>query len=292
MLSILIPAYNYEVMPLVSSLCKQCIESNIIFEVIVINDSPGLPVNGENNGVTTLNNCRLIQNESNLGRTVTRKLLAESAKYNTLLFLDADVKLPDNLFIKRYLSYIGKNSVVMGGYSYEKQPPAPDKMLRYKYGKQREQKEAAIRSQQPYGTIFSGNFLTPKHIFLENNYQDSQNLYGLDNYFSYKLFKNNVDVVHINNPILHLGLENNEVFFKKCLQSVQNRKNLLVDEPDAEKINSLIRHYITLKKYRIDKLIGVGFKITEPLLKKMIFKKDPSLLALDIYRLGYICHIK
>jgi glycosyltransferase involved in cell wall biosynthesis len=291
MLSILIPAYNYNIIPLVQVLHKQCLSTDVVFEIIVADDSPGSSFSTDNKTITTLPHCRFIANMVNLGRTLTRKNLAEAATYNTLLFLDADVLPADNDFIKRYLSFIDKeNTIVMGGYAYRAEAGQP--VLRFKYGRHREEKPAYIRSKNPYASIFSGNFLTTKPVFRQNNYPENHNRYGLDNYFSYNLFINKVNIVHIDNPIIHLGLEEDEIFFAKCLESVRVRKELLAGKPGAENINPLLRYHHKLKKYALTGLVAFCFRMVKPLLKKRILSKDPDLFCLDLYRLGYICTLK
>jgi len=293
MLSILIPAYNYAVTTLVQELHSQCLQSGITFEIIVIDDSPTSALSIQNKNIAGLKHYYFIQNEVNLGRTLTRKKLAESAQYKTLLFLDADVIPADEDFIKRYIAFIGTpNQIVVGGYAYRYSDADATSQLRLKYGMEREQKTAAVRNKNPFGSIFSGNFMIDKAVFLQNNYPENHNFYGMDNYFSYSLFINKVSVVHINNNIYHLGLESDAVFFNKCLQSVRVRKQLLADKPGINTINSLIRYYNTLKKYHLKPLVRFAFRLTEPFLKKMIMKKDPNLFCLDLYRLGYICTSK
>jgi len=290
MLSILIPVYNYEITALVQELHSQCSKIIVDYEIIVADDSPGSPLSAVNSEISKLSHCHFIQNERNLGRTLTRKNLAVAAKYNTLLFLDADVIPVSSDFISKYLQHADKlNQVVVGGYAYKSQEPKKEENLRYKYGIEREQKTAAERSVSPYENIFSGNFMIDKKVFLANNYNGKDNFYGMDNYFSYQLYVNKATVIHIDNPIYHLGLENDAVFFTKCVESVKNRQLLLANAPGIENINSLLRYYKTLKKYGVAGIVGFIFKIGKPLLKKMILKEDPNLFCLDLYRLGYIC---
>ena len=291
MLSILIPAYNYDVTLLVAVLHSQCLQTGSDFEIIVADDSPGTPLSLVNWEITTLTHCQFIQNETNLGRTVTRKKLAEAAQYDTLLFLDADVLPADDDFIKRYLPFIHKeNTVVMGGYAYR--PEAGQPVLRLKYGISREQKSAEERNKNPYASVFSGNFLTPKQTFLQNNYPENRNFYGMDNYFSYSLYKNKVAVVHIDNFIYHLGLEDDAVFFAKCLESVRIRKELLANKEGIENINPLLRYYKKLGNYGLRGIVAFAFRVSEPLLKKRILNKNPNLFCLDLYRLGYLCTLR
>lgn len=286
MLSILIPTYNYDVTPLVDELQKQASKEGIAFEIIVMDDaSPNYSEPAEQH-----ENVIYLRNETNLGRTLTRKKLAETARYDTLLFLDADVIPVSENFIKNYISSID-NDVVLGGVAYIKGTPEINKELRHKYGRLREEVSAAERNKNPYSAILSGNLIIKKEMFLEHNYSQNNNLYGMDIYFSYKLYKSNIAIAHIDNPVYHLGLEDNDVFFRKSLQAVVSRKQLLADAEGIENVNGLLKHYKRLKKYRLSGITGFTFKLVEPLLKKMILKKDPNLFCLDLYRLGYICSI-
>jgi GT2 family glycosyltransferase len=287
MLSILIPTYNYDVFALTEELYTQCIKEDIAFEIIVLDDAS--PNYSESQSL--YENVIYLRNETNLGRTLTRKKLAETARYDSLLFLDADVIPVKSDFIKNYILHID-NPIVLGGVAYISEITDTNKTLRHKYGRMREETTAAERNKNPYGNILSGNLMVKKDVFLEHNYAQNHNLYGMDIYFSYRLYKNNVAIVHIDNPVYHLGLEDDEIFFKKSLQAVESRKQLLADAEGIENINSLLKHYKRLKKYRLTGLISLGFKLAEPLLKKMILKKDPNLFYLDIYRLGYICTLK
>lgn len=288
MLSILIPTYNYNVMPLVQVLHRQAVQAGIAFEIIVLDDhSTETYITSTEQG-----NVFYLQNDINLGRTATRKKLAEKARYTTLLFLDADVIPVSEDFIAKYVPYLSSQSVVLGGIAYVKATPENNKELRYKYGRLREEKTAVERSINPYGSVLSGNLLIPKSIFLANNYAESNNMYGLDIYFSYRLYKSNAKIIHIDNAVYHIGLETNEMFFKKTLSAVVSRKQLLNNAKGIENINGLLKQYNRLKKYRLTGIVRFFFNLTEPLLKKMILKKDPNLFCLDIYRLGYICHIK
>lgn len=266
---------------------QMAVKENIAFEIIVMDDGSTIDITA----TFDFENVYYLKNESNIGRTLTRKKLAEIAKYNTLLFLDSDVLPVLGDFIKKYIPYIS-NKVIVGGVAYLKDVPAAGKTLRHKYGRLREETIASERNRNPYGSILSGNLMIHKHVFLEHNYSQNQNLYGMDIYFSYRLYKNNIPILHIDNPVYHLGLEDNDVFFRKSLSAVESRKLLLANAEGIENINGLLKHYKNLKKYGLSRLTGFAFKLMEPLLKKMILKKDPNLFCLDIYRLGYICYIK
>jgi glycosyltransferase involved in cell wall biosynthesis len=291
MLSILIPTYNYPVFSLVEQLQIQLGRIAIAFEIIVLDDKSKTFVE-ENRKIIGFGNCCFEQNSSNLGRTKTRQNLAERAKFDWLLFLDADVLPEKNDFIEQYIACLSNSQIVFGGYKYEKSPPEQSKMLRYHYGKNREEKSEIIRNAKPYAFVFSGNMLIRKGLFLSLNQNNLQNIYGMDVFFAQQLWEKNTPIRHIDNAIFHLGIEENEVFFKKALESVTARKKLLSNKIGIENANQLLETYNWIKKWHLQKIVKLGFVITKPFLKRLIFAKKPSLLAFDIYRLGYICELK
>ena len=222
MLSILIPTYNYSIFQLVQNMHQQCIAGSIVFEIICLDDHSTVDFYIENQKINELANCFYFKNESNLGRTRTRQILAEKAKFDWVLFLDADVIPEKETFIKQYISNLNdSHTVVFGGYKYEKIQPEPSKILRYKYGKEREEQSAEFRSKKPYQFVFSGNMLINKNLFLDLNYTEKEKFYGMDIYFAYQLFSNKITVLHLDNAIFHHGLESNDDFFEKSLRSVK-----------------------------------------------------------------------
>ena len=292
MLSILIPTYNYNVVPLVLELQKQCLECNINFEILVFDDCSKLFLD-ENQNINSLENCRFEVLEKNIGRSAIRNLLAKKAKFDPLLFLDADTIPVQSNFIHNYITTLNsQNLVVLGGYRYENTKPKNERILRYKYGKEREEKTDSERNLNPYQFVFSGNILIRKNVFLATNYASDDSFYGMDIYFAYQLFIKKIKVLHIENPIYHLGLETNIIFFEKSLKAVESRKLFLINCDQIEKISPLIKHYKKINRYRLLPIANLFFKITAPILKKRILNKNPSLFCFDIYRLGYLCSIQ
>uniref|UniRef100_UPI00404B5CE9 glycosyltransferase family 2 protein n=1 Tax=Flavobacterium sp. TaxID=239 RepID=UPI00404B5CE9 len=290
MISILIPVYNYKINDLVTELNKQALALQISFEIVCLDDaSSDLEIIKENQKVSDFENCHYILAAENKGRTATRNALAKMAKFDHLLFLDADILPANDDFIAKYLENLNIDyEVVVGGYAYRFEDLTPEVSLRWYYGKEREFKSAAARNKNKYGHVFSGNFLIRKAVFMKLAIPNIA-FYGMDNYFSYLLNKNKINVIHIENPIFHLGLESNQIFFEKSIQSVISRQELLLHSTDSEIISPLISSYKKIKKWHLVGLARLVFKITEPILKRLIFKKKPNLTAFDLYRLGYLC---
>lgn len=290
MLSILIPTYNYDVQPLVLELQKQAEELEIHYEIIVCDDASTEKFTADfpkNQPVLYL------KNQTNLGRTQTRQKLASTARFDNLLFLDADVMPSNASFVATYYSLIHTPfSVICGGCSYEEKITDASYILRWRYGKVREEKKAIERTKKTYSSIFSGNLLIKKDVFLKYNFNEKANVYGMDIFFAYQLFTNSITVKHIDNSVLHLGLENNQMFLKKSLESVVSRHTYLLNKPAIEEVNSMLQHYKTLQKWGLVTLFGQGFVHFKGLLEKNILGKNPNLFLFDIYRLGYLCSLR
>src|SRR5690606_33420534 len=104
MISILIPTYNYNVFPLVENLYQQCERENLEYEILVLDDaSPNKKFKEENSKINKLENCSFQVLDENIGRSKIRNLLATRAKFDWLLFLDADTFPSNNNFIQNYL---------------------------------------------------------------------------------------------------------------------------------------------------------------------------------------------
>ena len=122
MLSLLIPTFNYDSVPLVKELQKQCIECNIEFEILVFDDGSKSPLNSINHSINALLNCTFKELPNNIGRSSIRNLLAKHAKYDSLLFVDAGTFPKSNSFIKSYIQTI-EHFVVNGGMTPTETPP-------------------------------------------------------------------------------------------------------------------------------------------------------------------------
>ncbi|MFY8186454.1 MAG: glycosyltransferase family 2 protein [Flavobacterium sp.] len=292
MISILIPVFQYEITTLVATLHAQALALNIDFEIICFDDGSKIQaIVNQNEKINALSNCRYVLNSENIGRTAARNALAQMAKFENLLFLDADVLPVNEDFLAFYLNALNQPfDLIVGGLLYRKEDIKQEVSLRWHYGNQRETKAASERQKKPYQHVLSCNFLVKKDFFLQLSLPTTH-LYGMDNYFSYLLFKKNAKVNHLENPVFHLGLENNKLFLEKSLEAVQNRKKWMETTSDFETISPLILSYKKIKKYRMEAVVRVLFNCFSPILEKQCMKKQPNLLAFDLYRLGYLCKI-
>ena len=118
MISILIPCYDYFAYPLVSKIEKQALVLNIEYEIICIDDGSFSSKNEANQKINVLTNCKFLESKKNLGRIQNRVLLANSAQYDWLIYVDVDTTPISNNFLEKYINLIGKSALIFGGCSF------------------------------------------------------------------------------------------------------------------------------------------------------------------------------
>ncbi|MEX0996459.1 MAG: glycosyltransferase family 2 protein [Flavobacteriaceae bacterium] len=292
MLSILIPTYNYNITGLVESLSNQLKNTPLPFEILVLDDcSSNIEITEVNKSIEKLANCYYLQNTENKGRTATRQALAEKSQYDWLLFMDADV-LPKNTdFIQKFDIENQIADVVFGGISYQETPPESNKLLRWKYGKAREAKPVSEREKIPFLSLISGCILIKKTNFIKAN-AFHKNVYGADVLFAQNLEKQKTNVLHNDNPVIHLGLETNESFISKTKKGLES---LLYFEKEGlipEDYRPIQKAFLSLKRNYFLKLFIFTIKTFKTQIEKNLKGKNPSLFLFDLYRLYYFAQLQ
>ena len=286
MISVLIPTFNTDVSPLVDFLLGQNDFSSFKMEIIIWDDASNIASFGQRDNEI----ISFFKSPVNMGRSITRELLAEKAKYPYLLFLDADVFPVSTLFLAKYLQHASEDSVLVGGIKYESKKPESNRYFRWFYGKAREEISVGKRLKKPYDHFMTGNFLVPKSIFLQFPLHDVITCYGHeDTLLGYKFQQAGIPIKHIDNPVFHLGLEENEVFFaksKEAVSSLLRLKQLGFTIP-----SKLINGYNLLERMNLVTFCSVFYPLFESrFIKNYIFSGNIfSLFFFDLSRLLYFC---
>ncbi|MDR1122262.1 MAG: glycosyltransferase [Dysgonamonadaceae bacterium] len=296
MLSVCIPVYNYDVSRLLEALHRLLTASGIPFEIVWIDDA-SLPEFREKNRLIRQSNTIYIPLEQNIGRAKIRNLLAAKARYPYLLFMDCDSAIPSDMYIAQYIDICQPNIVCYGGCIYEKELKDASFSLRWKYGRQRESLTAGQRSNQPNLGFRTNNFLIDRNVFNTVTFNEAITDYGHeDTLFGIELEKNGFHVRHIDNPLIHTGLESNAIFLKKTESSLTNLLQiahlLKNNEIDSSRYFRIIQATERLKKLRLKAICTFSFQIFRPVLIKNLLGKHPSLLLFDCYRVGFFCSIQ
>ncbi len=291
MLSILIPTYNYNIFPLVQTLQTQCVETGIAFEIISIDDGSN-GFSSDNNRMNSLDNCRFESLPHNIGRSKIRNLLGSKAKYQSLLFLDADVMPVNEDFIQIYIKEIGTAKVISGGLKYQEQKPESGKLLRWVYGNQRESLPAQYRQTKPYQTLLSSNFIIDKATFAKVPFEENMpDLRREDTLFSYHLMTAHVSVMHIENPVFHLGLDDFETAILKEKQSLEGLLLMLRRKMLPASYSKLSKLYSVINKLGLCSAVAGIFNSSEKSFLKNLSGENPSMMIFDAFRIGYMCSL-
>ncbi|MEM0519327.1 MULTISPECIES: glycosyltransferase family 2 protein [Aequorivita] len=288
MISILIPTYNYNVFKLVASLHVQAKKLAIIFEINVYDDCSPNPV-AENEAINSLENATYHKLKKNIGRSAIRNLLANNAKYENLLFLDADTQIIRADFLKKYLAAINKHTeIIYGGILYQSDPPPKSEILRWQYGKEREALPVPEREKQPHLRFLTLNFLIKKSVFSKLAFNEEiPNLRHEDTLFALDAKAKNIHVAHIDNPVIHLGLESSEIFLRKSRESVESLHSFVAQGLIKHNETALSKKAEVLKKYKLREVASVFYKTFKAAMEKNLLSSRPSLVIFDVYRLGY-----
>jgi glycosyltransferase involved in cell wall biosynthesis len=288
-ISICIPIYNCDVSLLVQELHKQVELTGYPYEIILIDDG-STAYKESNRGLQNLPNTSYTELEENMGRAKIRNLLARKARYSHLLFLDCDTQIDNPFFIRNYIENGHKQNVIIGGYRYSDTKPEHVYVLRWLYGKKREEKKSSERNKNPNKSFSTFNFFIAKEIFDKVQFDESISGYGHeDTLFGWDLKKNNIAVYHIDNPILHKVLDKNDIFIQKNKNSVRNLWKISQRIPEKDnfyKDIKLLKIYSSLQKYHLTGFITVYSKLFHSWLYKNLLSKHPSIFLLDLYKLA------
>jgi glycosyltransferase involved in cell wall biosynthesis len=286
MLSILIPAYNYDVRNFVTELHKQSTSCDITFEIRCYDDGSEEKYTSLNSELGQLEHVIYRELPGNIGRSAIRNLLGREAKYEYLLFLDCDSypEYPD--FIARYAELLNPLMLLYGGRTYDPNPPADQEyFLRWHYGTHREVFPVNDRKNKPYHSFQTNNFVIPREIFRSIGLNEGLKGYGHeDTQFGNQLKARNILIHHIDNPLRHLGLETTDEFIQKTNEGIKNLHYLMNHGYDVSTIK-LARYYKLLFNLGLAGFAGRIIRLKEKYIMKNLYSNKPKLRNFDLYKL-------
>ena len=289
-LSILIPVFNWDCSQLIKDLHFQGLELGIPYEIIIADDCSTDKVVLEKNRECAdgLENCRFIALEHNLGRAAIRNFLADQSKYDKLLFMDCDAAVKDALFVRKYVDAADKAQVVCGGAIHSDEIPQKGVELRWVYEKNADKERSAeFRSRNQYARFTPFSFLIDRDVFMQIRFDESYSGYGYEDVqFGRELEKGNVSILHIDNRLIHLGLEKSEVYLEKTRQAVLNA---FAHKNDVGDSSRLLTHYNRVAKLRMRWLFKLIWTLFHGGMERNLLGHNPKLKIFSLYKLCYIC---
>lgn len=290
MISVLIPVFNYDVTSLVNAVHAQLTASNIAFEIICLDDNSEKAISDKNKVIATLSNVKYLPSDINNGIAITRQKLVKNAAFDWVILLDADTRI-NNTFISNYLEQINAGyDFIFGGFDYENSPPTKDSLLRWKYGKKCEAILAEVRNENPYKVTIAANLLAKKEVYLNLGLDAIGNNYAMDYYFGSLLKSTKAKVLHINNQVIHLGIENSHSYLRKKEKAVNTLLRLYKQGELKQHANDLLKAFVFLKSIGLNYILAFLFKTFNTSMQKNLVGTNPWITLLQCYKLSYMCY--
>ena len=294
-ISLLIPVCDYDIVALVHSMKSAMGKVPEFCEILIGDDGSKMEyrekyLSLEGPGV------RLVISEKNIGRAAIRNRLALEATGDYLIFIDADTMLTGTaeVYMLAWLPFLKSARVICGGMLYHESPPGdPDKLLRWKYGIRREQKKAIERNKHPHASFSTFNVIFDKSIFSKIRFNEELKQYGHeDTLMGYQLKKAGIDVLHIDNGLMHEGLESNKEFLTKTKLGIENLSKLLDNVTDQKSFSQtvkILRVYNRLKFFRLTRILAGIFIRYRDRMEIRLESSNLSLRLFGFYKLSMFC---
>ncbi len=287
MLSILIPIYNYNVRQLVEKLHSMATAEQIAFEIICIDDA-STQTYADNANISNLANVQYHCLTTNIGRSSLRNLLAQKAIHPYLLFIDTDMAVLNTDYLKQYIQHLANYDLIYGGILYEPILANNAHVLRWKYGMQREAISCSQRSEDPYFSVKTCNLLMKRDVFNSIKFNENIREYGHeDTLFSLEIARKKLNVLHLQNPLYHMGLEDAACYLRKVEIACKSLYFIAENYLNEEEKNHirLLYFYNRLKKIGLLWFVKITYKLFEKKILANLHSSNPNLKLLDVYKL-------
>lgn len=293
-ISICIPVYNRDIRPLAESMSRMAMQLTCPYEINIADDCSKTNKEENRSYLTTLPHCKYTELEQNIGRSKIRNLLGKTAQYDNLIFMDCDMQAPDEQYLQRYVE-MTDYPIVVGGATFQKECPEKKFRLRWKYGMEVEYKSASIRNQHPNKSFMTLNFMIKREVLLKYPFEETFSKYGHeDTVMGWTLEQNGITIKHIENPMIHLGIDDTESFLQKSREAVENvfdlKQNASTPKALIDSIN-LLRFYQKIDKVHLTPLVKTASKWTKSLTLHNLRSDNPNIKLLQWYKLGYLLEL-
>lgn len=288
-ISVLIPTYNHVCVALVKGLAQQLEAVGGDYEIIVADDgSTDAATVAENQVINTLPHCRYIVREENVGRAAIRNFLVREAQQPYVLFIDSDMTLISDDFIRRYLDS-DCDTVIDGGVAIGGDPDTLKGNLRYRYEKAEEARHTAPERQKtPYQHLHTANLLVRRDLMLDHPFDERFRHYGYEDVLLGKSFREQrIPIAHIDNPLGFSTFETNADFVAKTEEGLRTLGQFRDDLRGYSRLLTLISN---IHIPAVLTVIRLWHRLFGRLERRNLCGNRPSITVFKLYRLGYfIC---
>lgn len=285
MISILIPTFNDDCRGLAGSIMAQAEAINgLEWEIVIGDDASTYTALVEDlRRLDRLENFRYLRCNTNMGRSAIRNFLAQEARGEWLLFVDAHSVMATNDYLKAYINATKNADVICGGYQSLK---GPDGNLRYLYEHNAKQHDnAALRKARPYHNFSAANFMIKRDILLKHSFDSRLHKYGFEDVLlGRELALAGIPVTHIDAPTGYIEYESNANFVEKTEQAMEN---LYALRSSLQGYSSVLATANRIQGNPLGFIFRKIFQWRRNAWKTNLLSKKPSLFIFKLYKLGY-----
>lgn len=291
MISILIPTFNFNCLRLVTDLQQQCEElqaqygHDFDYEIIVADDaSTQSDLVEQCELIELLPGCQYVRMQENVGRALLCNWLFQQAQLEYLLLIDADAEVISEDFLLRYWQCRREADVIVGGLCTPDTAPTHC-ALRHRYELSADaHRSLDYRLSHPYEKFTTFNVLLAKQVVEQLPFDTRCIEYGYeDALMGMELEKAGYKVLHIDNPLLHTGINDSQTFLRNTEAAL---RNLVRIGSPLTKQSGVVRMHQKLHRLGVLPLFRQGFRLLRQILRRQLLSSHPLLWIFAIYKVG------
>lgn len=233
-LSVLIPFYRDDPSDLLRALAEQIGNAGDVEIVLHDDGEPDSELNAALERVLAAMSqpARLLTSTRNRGRSAGRNLLAGQARGDWLLYLDADMAPASPGFLAAYRTVMADPAAdsAFGGYETD-WPADPDRHLHAALARSSDQHDAAARTRIGATAFCSSNLLVRAEVMRQVPYDAGFSGWGWEDIDWAVSAASRFNLIHVDNPALHGGLQTAGVLLDKFRIGAANYRRLLDRHP-------------------------------------------------------------
>ena len=206
---------------------------------------------------------RLISLTANEGRAIGRNRLASAARGGSLLFLDSDMRPDQPGFLQRWAELVAAEdpAVAFGGFSLLQAPDEAEFAVHRAMAAKSECVAAPERAKQPEKYVYTSNLLVRRNVFEAEAFDSGFTGWGWEDVEWAARVARRFEILHVDNPATHMGLDTVSALAGKYEQSAPNFARITARHPELVAAWPSYRAARTLKR-----LPGLG--LLRPLMRR------------------------
>ena len=170
----------------------------------------------------------------NEGRAIGRNRLASAARGGTLLFLDSDMRPDNDRFLRTWAELIEARdpAVAFGGFSLLQAPADAKFAVHRALAAASECVAHTERTKQPEKYVYTSNLLVRRDVFEAEAFDPGFTGWGWEDVEWAMRVARRFEVLHIDNPATHMGLDTVQSLAGKYEQSAPNFARMAQRHPE------------------------------------------------------------